>query len=100
MVHNVFKARCTLDLRWRDAEIVQARGPLLANIGGTFGKDSYPEEIVSWIDDITVRKDWTTLANAEAWVDTIEARLQAAMAILRQLFQQYPTNFDQRTRTV
>jgi hypothetical protein len=97
---NVFYARCTLDLRWRDAVIVQARGPLVTDIGGTFGNEFYAEEEIEWIDDLTIQKTWTELANAQAWILAIEGRLQAAMAALRALYDQYPTHFDQRTRTV
>lgn len=100
MKQNVFYARCTLDLRWRDAVIVQARGPLVTDIGGTFGDETYPEEEVSWIDELTVQKTWVELANAQAWVLAMEARLQAAMAVLRARYEEFPTTFDQRTRTV
>lgn len=100
MKRNVFYARCTLDLRWRDAVIVQARGPLITDIGGTFGTETYPEELIEWIDDLTVQKTWTALANAQAWILTIESRLQVAMGALRDLYEEYPGAFDQRARTV
>jgi hypothetical protein len=97
---NVFYASCSLDLRWRDAVIVQARGPLRTDIGGTFGTETYAEEFIEWIDGLTIVKTWTGLADAQAWIDTIENRLQVAMAALRVLYEQYPTTFAQRTRTV
>lgn len=98
--HNVFIARASIDLRWRDAVIVEARGPLLFDVGGTFGDEFYDEEIISWIDDLAVTKTWESYANAKAWMDTLEARAQASMAVLRQLYAQFPNTFDQRTRTV
>jgi hypothetical protein len=97
---NVFYAKCQLDLRWRDAVIVQARGPLLVDVGGTFGDEEYPEEILEWIDGFSVTKSWETYANAMAWTQAIESRMQASMAVLRQLYAQFPNAFDQRTRTV
>jgi hypothetical protein len=55
---------------------------------------------VQFVDDFAVYEAWHSLAAAEAWVAAIESRLQAAMAVLRQLYKQYPNKFDQRTRTV
>jgi len=129
--NNLFYVRCQIDLRWRDAVIVQARGPLVIDIGGVFdgeqhdchaakqyfapwrcttiqgstssgssaprGYALYP---VQFIDDFTVCETWHSQAAAEAWVAALENRLQAAMAVLRQLYAQYPNKFDQRTRTV
>lgn len=79
---------------------MQARGPLITDIGGTFGTESYPEELIEWIDDLTITKSWTVLANAQAWVLAIEGRLQYAMGELRRLYEEYPGTFDQRARTV
>jgi hypothetical protein len=98
--HNVFIARCSVDLRYRDAVIVEARGPLLIDIGGTFGTEEYPEEIVSCIDEITFQKTWESLDNARDWITTLESRVQAGMAVLRQLYEAFPTDFTERTRTI
>jgi hypothetical protein len=39
--NNLFIARCSIDLRWRDAVIVEARGPLVIDIGGIFDGESH-----------------------------------------------------------
>lgn len=100
MKDNLFSAACSADIRWRDAVIIAARGPLIIDVGGTFGDEFYPIEKVSWIDGLTVTKTWVDLANAQAWQSAIEARMQIAMADLRALYAEFPGDFADRTRTI
>jgi hypothetical protein len=98
--NNIFTAVCQADIRWRDAVIIQARGPLLADIGGQFGADTFPTYVLSWIDGFKATRCFTAYANAQAWIEEMEYRLQTAMGALRALYAVYPNNFQDRTRTV
>ena len=79
---------------WRSAVI---QGSSSSDSSRPQGRQPYP---VQFVDDFAVHEVWHSLAAAQAWVAAIEARLQAAMAVLRQLYKQYPDTFDQRTRTI
>jgi hypothetical protein len=103
VVHSVFYASCTTDLRWRDATIVQARGPLITDIGGSFNNgaiDVIPSQPTSWIAEFTVTKPFHTLANAEAWASQVQNDVEVAMEALRVLYAEYPTDYGDRTRTI
>lgn len=98
---GVFYATIGVDLRYTDAVVIEAYGPLEVDLGGLMGETSLPSEIVSILDGWRHRKAFTIRADAVIWQNKAMRRVRDELYRLRDLYlNDYPGGFPDRIRTV
>lgn len=96
-----YHAMVIFDLRHSDAVIASKVGPLVLDIGGTWGETTVAPKKLCIVDGYILREKFNSVADAHLWQQEIYARVAALMEDLRlQYHEEFPGGFEKRHRRV
>ena len=98
---GVFYATIGVDLRYTDAVVIEAYGPLVVDVGGLMGETVLESELVTILDGWRMKKGFTLRNDAEIWQRKALQRVRDEIYRMRDLYlNDYPQTFPDRIRTV
>ena len=84
--HGRFYATVGVDLRYTDAVILQAYGPMKVDVGGLMGETVLRSEIHEIIDGWRERKHFSLRSDAEIWQRKTMYRIRDELFRMRGLY--------------
>lgn len=98
---TVFYATIGVDLRYTDALVIEAYGPLVVDVGGLMGETVVPSELRTVLDGWRLQKGFSLRNDAVIWQNKVMRRVRDEVYRMRDLYlNDYPQGFPDRIRTV